>query len=514
MMVVRASDMSDLRWGRTYDDSLRRGYEMGQFDWTPEVYLERIRAEIPGYDELQDAGRRGDPVRARARAGARHGHRGDDPAPDRGPPRRLGDRPRLQPRHGLPRPRDLRRRAARPHGGPAARRPLGPGHLACSRSTSSTTSRSRTSAAASRASPAPWSSATSSVGRPARPDLECELVLEAEIVWQQDDLAVVRATLTERSTLAATIPRPMAVPKKRTSSARRDKRRANHKAGKATPEQLPALPQPAPAAPGLPDLRHLRRAARSSRTKSPRPRRPPPTPSSRGARARRHRRPRRLRRRAGLRRARRGRAAGRRRRHRRPRLRPAARRSASTASRGSRSSRPRSGSATRRTRSPRCAPSRRPRSCAPPATSPRARADAMVSLGSTGATMAAATFGLRRLKGVQRPALAVQLPVPGKPVLFLDVGANVEVRAQHLVQFAFLGAAFSAAVLGVERPDASACSRSARRPARGARRWSRPTALLAAAPRDRVRRQRRGPRPAGRRRPTSSSPTASPATSP
>jgi glycerol-3-phosphate acyltransferase PlsX len=77
---------------------------------------------------------------------------------------------------------------------------------------------------------------------------------------------------------------------------------------------------------------------------------------------------------------------------------------------------------------------------------------AMVSPGSTGATMAAATFGLRRLRGVQRPALAVQLPVPGRPVLFLDVGANVEVRAQHLVQFAFLGAAFSEAVLGVERP--------------------------------------------------------------
>jgi glycerol-3-phosphate acyltransferase PlsX len=80
------------------------------------------------------------------------------------------------------------------------------------------------------------------------------------------------------------------------------------------------------------------------------------------------------------------------------------------------------------------------------------RADAMASAGSTGATMAAATFGLRRLKGVQRPALAVRLPVPGKQVLFLDVGANVEVRAQHLVQFAFLGAAFSSAVLGVERP--------------------------------------------------------------
>ena len=80
------------------------------------------------------------------------------------------------------------------------------------------------------------------------------------------------------------------------------------------------------------------------------------------------------------------------------------------------------------------------------------RSQALVSHGSTGATMAAATFGLRRLKGVQRPALAVQLPVPGQQVLFLDVGANVEVRAQHLVQFAFLGAAFSEAVLGTREP--------------------------------------------------------------
>jgi phosphate acyltransferase len=80
-------------------------------------------------------------------------------------------------------------------------------------------------------------------------------------------------------------------------------------------------------------------------------------------------------------------------------------------------------------------------------------AGAMVSCGSTGAAMAAATFGLRRIKGVQRPALAVLLPVPGKPVLFLDVGANVEARPQHLVQFAFLGAAFSTAVLGVSNPS-------------------------------------------------------------
>src|SRR5260221_4793876 len=77
---------------------------------------------------------------------------------------------------------------------------------------------------------------------------------------------------------------------------------------------------------------------------------------------------------------------------------------------------------------------------------------AMVSPGSTGATMAAATFGVRGLRGVQLTLLSVQLPVRAKPVLFLDVGANVEVRSQHLVQFAFPGAAFSEAVLGVERP--------------------------------------------------------------
>jgi glycerol-3-phosphate acyltransferase PlsX len=79
--------------------------------------------------------------------------------------------------------------------------------------------------------------------------------------------------------------------------------------------------------------------------------------------------------------------------------------------------------------------------------------DAVASLGSTGAMMAAATFGLKRIRGVKRPALAVVVPLPGRPVLFLDVGANTDVRAQHLVQFAYLGAAFSRAVMGVADPE-------------------------------------------------------------
>jgi glycerol-3-phosphate acyltransferase PlsX len=79
---------------------------------------------------------------------------------------------------------------------------------------------------------------------------------------------------------------------------------------------------------------------------------------------------------------------------------------------------------------------------------------ALVSAGSTGAAMTAALFALKRIHGVHRPALAVQVPVPGRdrPVLFLDAGANTEARPGHLVQFAYLGAAFASAVLGIERP--------------------------------------------------------------
>lgn len=83
------------------------------------------------------------------------------------------------------------------------------------------------------------------------------------------------------------------------------------------------------------------------------------------------------------------------------------------------------------------------------------RSDALASAGPTGATMTAALFALRRSQGVRRPALTVQLPVPGgggPPPIVLDVGANTEARPGDLVQFAYLGSAFSHAVLGVERP--------------------------------------------------------------
>jgi glycerol-3-phosphate acyltransferase PlsX len=79
-------------------------------------------------------------------------------------------------------------------------------------------------------------------------------------------------------------------------------------------------------------------------------------------------------------------------------------------------------------------------------------AQAAVSAGSTGAALAASVVHLRRLKGVHRPGVAVLLPIPGAPTLMVDVGANVEVRPEHLVQFAYMGSAFMEAVHHVERP--------------------------------------------------------------
>jgi phosphate acyltransferase len=80
------------------------------------------------------------------------------------------------------------------------------------------------------------------------------------------------------------------------------------------------------------------------------------------------------------------------------------------------------------------------------------RADALVSGGSTGAALAAALFRFKRARGVHRPALALVVPVPKAPFLLLDAGANVEVRPEHLVQFAHMGAAFMEVVMGIERP--------------------------------------------------------------
>src|SRR5438270_4039475 len=81
------------------------------------------------------------------------------------------------------------------------------------------------------------------------------------------------------------------------------------------------------------------------------------------------------------------------------------------------------------------------------------RAQALVSGGSTGSALAAGLFNLRRDRGIYRPALALPIPVPGaRPVLLLDVGANVSCRPEHLVQFAYMGSGFAQSVMGIARP--------------------------------------------------------------
>lgn len=80
-------------------------------------------------------------------------------------------------------------------------------------------------------------------------------------------------------------------------------------------------------------------------------------------------------------------------------------------------------------------------------------ADALVSAGPTGAALAASLFNMKRIKGVKRPAIAVILPDGrGGRSLLLDAGANVDVPAEMLVQFAHLGAQFCIRVLGVQGP--------------------------------------------------------------
>ena len=81
------------------------------------------------------------------------------------------------------------------------------------------------------------------------------------------------------------------------------------------------------------------------------------------------------------------------------------------------------------------------------------RASAMVSAGNTGATMASALFRMGRIKGVNRPAIATPIPVPGStPTVLLDAGANADCSAGWLVQFAQMGAEFSRQRFGIKDP--------------------------------------------------------------
>ena len=86
------------------------------------------------------------------------------------------------------------------------------------------------------------------------------------------------------------------------------------------------------------------------------------------------------------------------------------------------------------------------------------KADAVVSAGHSGATVACGMFIMGRLPGVERPALAALLPTEKNPVVVLDAGANVDCRPYHLFQFGLMGDAFARDLLGYAAPRVSLLS--------------------------------------------------------
>jgi len=79
-------------------------------------------------------------------------------------------------------------------------------------------------------------------------------------------------------------------------------------------------------------------------------------------------------------------------------------------------------------------------------------ADAIVSAGHTGASVAASAIKLRTLKGVDRPGIASYLPTETNVCVLMDAGANVDARPQHMLQYAIMASVYSKHVIGYENP--------------------------------------------------------------
>lgn len=80
------------------------------------------------------------------------------------------------------------------------------------------------------------------------------------------------------------------------------------------------------------------------------------------------------------------------------------------------------------------------------------KGDAFLSAGSTGALTVGATFIVKRIKGIKRPAIGTVLPTDKGVALLMDCGANAECRAEMLHQFAIMGDAYMSSVFGIDRP--------------------------------------------------------------
>ena len=88
----------------------------------------------------------------------------------------------------------------------------------------------------------------------------------------------------------------------------------------------------------------------------------------------------------------------------------------------------------------------------------KGKADAFVSAGHSGAAMVAALFGMGRIKGVQRPAIASPMPTYKGVSLLLDAGANADCKPTHLLQFAVMGSAYMQKVFDIPAPSVGVLS--------------------------------------------------------
>jgi glycerol-3-phosphate acyltransferase PlsX len=79
-------------------------------------------------------------------------------------------------------------------------------------------------------------------------------------------------------------------------------------------------------------------------------------------------------------------------------------------------------------------------------------ADAVISAGNTGAFVAAAHMVVKRLPGVRRPGISVVFPTFYGPVVLIDVGANVDSRPVHLLQYGIMASVYARKVIGIEKP--------------------------------------------------------------
>ena len=80
------------------------------------------------------------------------------------------------------------------------------------------------------------------------------------------------------------------------------------------------------------------------------------------------------------------------------------------------------------------------------------KASSFVSAGNSGAVMAGGLIIMKKIRGVDRPAITATIPTPHGPVVLIDAGANVDCKPAHLLQFGYMGEAYARKILGIHRP--------------------------------------------------------------